>query len=36
VWDGATDAGRAASAGLYFVRALAGGETAQARFVRMR
>ncbi len=35
-WDGADDLGNAAPAGLYFVRASAGGESAVARFVRVR
>lgn len=35
VWDGADDAGRSASAGLYFVRARAAGEVTRARIARM-
>ena len=35
-WDGAGDRGRAAPAGLYFIRAISGGERAQARFALVR
>ena len=35
-WDGAGASGRAAPAGLYFIRATAGGETAEVRFALVR
>jgi flagellar hook assembly protein FlgD len=35
-WDGADAAGRAAPAGLYFVRAISHGSVATDRFVRVR
>lgn len=35
-WDGAGDDGRAAPAGLYFARATARGEVAEARIIRVR
>jgi hypothetical protein len=35
-WDGADERGRALSAGLYFIRAISGGESAQVRLVLVR